>query len=182
MNYEQVLRSIGQGLEALDVEVFDLEVAGESCIVRGNSTNRKKVEAIDARAIKKAFLHVCKTAKGRFLRRTPTQELSPCSELTLHFSQSDIERLEREGLELRSKTHSVPNPHSLPQALRTLGRYVDQKEGRLFKICVRSHGVSVTYGEPFGSEKIEHFSPTNVYDMWVRMYKMRKRKGFSSGE
>jgi hypothetical protein len=175
-SYQQVLRAIGQGLEALRLEVFDLEVQGENYVIQGNPAKSKKTETIDPFAIRKAFLKVCKTVNSRFLIRTPTQNLSPCSELMLRFSEKDIDRLERDGFKLRSYTPHVPKPHSVPQTLRTLGWFIDNKEGRLLKIFMRGHGVRVFYSEPFGSERMEELSLSNVYDVWVHMYKQRSAR------
>ena len=174
MSYEQVLRAIGQGLEALDVEVFDLQVNGNNYVIRGNSSISKSAESIDPHAIRTAFLKVCKIVKSRFLAPRSSQNLSPCSELMLYFSQKDIDKLDRDGIKSRSDTPRSPKPHSLPQTLRTLGWFVDQKQGQLRQILMRVYGVKLCYAEPYGRERTEQFSSTNVYDMWVRMYKQRK--------
>jgi hypothetical protein len=172
-SYEQVLRAIGQGLEALRLEIFDLEVQGENYVIRGNPARSKNTLGIDPVAIKKAFLEVCNRVSSRFLPGTPAQNLSPCSELVLHFSEKDIDRLERDGLKARSDNSQAPKPHSLPQTLRTLGWFVDNKQGRLLKISVSSHGVRVFYSEPSGSQRMEELSLANVYDAWVHRYKRR---------
>lgn len=173
-SYEQALRAIGQGLEALGVAVFDLAIEGENYVIRGNPVGSRKTERLEPRAIRRAFLTVSKTVKSRFLTRTRTQELSPCSEVTLRFSPKDVETLEREGLDSRSGNSQAPKPHSLPQILRSIGWYIDNKEGRVVKVSVRGHDVRICYSEAFGTEKMEELSLTNIYDIWVRMYKQRK--------
>ena len=35
ISYEHILRAIGQGLESLSLEAFDLEVAGDTFSIRG---------------------------------------------------------------------------------------------------------------------------------------------------
>ena len=104
------------------------------------------------------------------------QQVKPrCSELMLRFSRKDIDRLERDG-KSRSDASHAPKPHSSPQTLRTLGWLIDNKEGRLLKIFMRGHSVRVCYSAVSGSERMEALSLTNVYDVWVRMYKQRRAR------
>ncbi len=60
--YEHILRAIGQGLESLSLEAFDLEVAGNSYSIRGIPTRKKseKLPITKLQAFKKAFLDICK--------------------------------------------------------------------------------------------------------------------------
>ena len=41
IQYEHILRAIGQGLEALSVEAFDLQVANDTFLIQGAVTQKE---------------------------------------------------------------------------------------------------------------------------------------------
>ena len=63
--YEHILRAIGQGLESLSLEAFDLEVAEDTFSIRGIPTRKEseKSPVTKLKAFKKAFLEICNNSK-----------------------------------------------------------------------------------------------------------------------
>ena len=175
--YEQILRAIGQGLEALSVEAFDLEVANDIFMIQATATrsNRATSNAPKLSSIRKAFLKICHSHKKTSPAQRPAGKLSRSPALLrLQFTQTDIDNLERDGQALRSDWKGSPLAHSLPQLLRTVGWYVDQSQGHLHKISKNGGSVSVTYTGSLGTEKIETLTLLQIYDMWVHLFKQRK--------
>lgn len=163
-HYEQILRAIGQGLEELSIgDSFDLEVDGEKYVLRGSSS-----KLAGSKRIKDVFLNVCKTLQTRSPRGRRSEVLR------LSFSPDDVDRLERVGQASRSNRQTLAKPHSLPQLMRTVGWYVDKKQGRLLRVSKHSETVSVLYLGLLGNEKLESFTQLTLYDIWVRLYKKRK--------
>lgn len=175
--YEHILRAIGQGLESLSLESFDLEVAEDTFSFRGIPRQKKseKSPVTKLKAFKKAFLEICYSS--RTPAPTETSDISfPGSSrlLRLQFTQADIDKLERDGQALRSDWERSPLSHSLPQVLRTVGWYVDQKKGQIHKVSKAADTVSVSYTGLLGTQKFEILTLVQIYDMWVHLYKQRK--------
>jgi hypothetical protein len=95
--YEHILRAIGQGLESLSLEAFDLEVVGDTFSVQGTPIRKEseKPTITPLNAFKKAFLSICHTSKNT--SEIPAAERVPGSSrlLRLRFTQADIDKLER---------------------------------------------------------------------------------------
>lgn len=175
--YEHILRAIGQGLESLSLEAFDLEVAGDTFAIRGIPTRQEseKLPVTKLKAFKKTFLEICNTSKTLRRTATPTVKVpGPSRLLRLNFTQADIDKLEREGQALRSDWECSPLSHSLPQILRTVGWYVDHKKGQIHKISRSGDTLTVSYTGSLGTQKLETFTLVEIYDMWVHLYKQRK--------
>ena len=177
IQYEHILRAIGQGLEALSVETFDLQVANDTFLIEGAATQKEseKPNAAKLSAFKNAFLEICHISKNSATSETPAGKAGASSRsLHLQFTQNDIDRLERDGQALRSDWNASPLAHSLPQLLRTVGWYVDHTEARLHKLSKNGDTLTVSYTGSIGNAKIETFTLLQLYDMWVHLYKRRK--------
>ena len=69
--YEHILRAIGQGLESLSLEAFDLEVADDTFSIQGIPTRKEseKPTLAPLNAFKKAFLeHLSQPQNIRAIR------------------------------------------------------------------------------------------------------------------
>lgn len=175
IQYEHILRAIGQGLEALSIEAFDLKVANDTFLIRGAAMQKEPANAAKLSSFKKAFLEICHISKKPATSETPAGK-APASSRSLHlqFTQNDIDKLERDGQALRSDWNASPLAHSLPQLLRTVGWYVDHKKGRLHKLSKNGDSLTVSYLGAISIAKIETFTLLQLYDMWVHLYKRRK--------
>jgi hypothetical protein len=176
IQYEHILRAIGQGLEALSVEGFELEATNEILVVQGAATQKEpEPNAGKLSAFKKAFLDICHITKKSATSENPAGESGASSRLLrLEFTQKDIDKLERDGQALRSDWEVRPLAHSLPQLLRTIGWYVDDKEGQLKKVSKVGESLTVSYLGSMGTERTETFTLQQLFDMWVHLYKRRK--------
>jgi hypothetical protein len=175
--YEHILRAIGQGLESLWLEAFDLEVVDDTFSIQGTPTRKEPEKSPVAKlnSFKKAFLGICHTSKKPKASATPAVQVAGSSRiLRLQFTQADIDKLERDGQALRSDWERSPLLHSLPQVLRTVGWYVDHKKGQLQKISKSGETLSVSYIGSLGTQKLETLTLLQIHDMWVHLYKQRK--------
>jgi hypothetical protein len=175
--YEHILRAIGQELESLSLEAFDLEVARDTYSIRGISAQKdsEKSPITKLKAFKKAFRDICNTSKTPAPSATPAVKVpAPSRLMRLEFTRADIDRLEREGQALRSDWECSPLSHSLPQVLRTVGWYVDHKKCQLHKISKTGETLSVSYTGSLGTQILETLTLVEIYDMWVHLYKQRK--------
>ena len=174
--YEHILRAIGLGLEALGVHAFDLEVDGNNYVVEGESDAKKIEKVAKASDSGNIFWNFRNKLKTQFSTQTPPRRF-PASFvfLGMQFTPEDIDRLEREGQALGSPWEDVPDLHSLPQILWTVGAYVDHRAGRLLRVSKHNQTVTICYRSAIGSEQMEEFTESNLYDFWVHVY-LRRRK------
>ena len=175
--YEHILRAVGQGLESLSLETFELEVADDVFSVQGTPSQKEYGHSSMAKlnAFKEAFLNICQTLKQPPPAATPAGTVPrPSHSLQIQFTQADIDELELEGRALRSDWERSPLSHSLSQILRTVGWYVDQKKGHLQKISMTGERVSFSYMASVGTQKSELLTLLQIYDMWVHLFKQRK--------
>ena len=175
--YEHILRAIGQSLDSLSLDSFDLEVAESTFSVRGIPTQKQseKPPVTKLKAFKKAFLEICHSSRTLAPTPTPNVRVPGFSRLLrLQFTQADIDKLERDGQALRSDWERSPLSHSLPQILRTVGWYVDHKKGQIHKISKTADTLSVSYTGLLGNQKFETLTLVQIYDIWVHLYKQRK--------
>ena len=176
--YEHILRAIGQGLQSLSLEPFDLEIVNDNTfLVQGTPAQNDSGDSNPAKLnmFKEAFLSICKTSKTLPPAATQAARVPGLSHsVRLQFTKSDIDKLEREGQALRSDWEHSPLSHSLSQVLRTVGWYVDQKKGHLQRISKNGDTVRVSYTAALGMQKTESLTLLQIYDMWVHLFKQRK--------
>ena len=82
VQYEHILRAIGQGLEALSVEGFELKATNEIFVVQGAATQKEPEKPTVGKlsAFKKAFLEICHISKATATSETPAGEAAAPSQ------------------------------------------------------------------------------------------------------
>ncbi len=172
VEYSQSLRSIGQALESLRVQDFDLEVDGETFLVRCSVPwpTEPKTEQPDQASLLK---HVWGILPGENTVELNLQLTSrfKATDIDLHYTFKDVDRLDEEGRAKRSNPPAEIHAPSLSQFLRTIGAYVSQKPARLLKISRRNDSVSIQYKSPSGDRNEESLSVDDLYDLctWMSM-------------
>jgi hypothetical protein len=151
--YAKALRAIGQALEAVKVDAFQLRCEGENYLVRSKPRSIKDKW--------RQLLHYL------FPKRFPPVGL-------LIYTPDDIERLEQEGRSRRRNAGTHPN--TLTQALRAIGFYVDQKNGRLVEISKSHEWIKIRYDTAPDCCNTEEFNLSSLYTLFVQMY-LKRRDG-----
>ena len=174
--YDQTLRAIGQALEPLEIQDYDLEIDGYNYKVRGQSGTKKAKTETKRGSLRNALKNAWDKFEAKSLGQAMPEELSsPFLVLELHFGPDDIDRLERQGRAARRPdSKGATNPHRLSQILRAVGAYVERKSVRLLKVSKRNDWVSIEYQTARGQNGVENFRTTDLYDFWVHLYKQRK--------
>jgi hypothetical protein len=160
-----MLRPIGQALEALGIQSFELSLGDNDIVVRGRQP--LKTAAADAQPSLKRFWRLL---WGDEAKDAPEH---PSDSVELRYSPEDIARLDDEGRAKRRGSGGAQEAHSLSQILRAAGSFVDQRNGRLLDI--RKEGVSITvaYESALATKVSEQFTVSELYDLWVKMYLKR---------
>jgi hypothetical protein len=177
-DYAQHLRAIGQDLEALHLNQFNLEFTGDAYLVWVKSGDQveesKPLSRISKNRLQKLW-------RNRTPARAIGQEESyPVSASEtgrrLRYTVQELDRIEREQRARRRYPSGSANGHSLSQLLRTVGELVAQKSERLLGIAWQDLSVGVVIETPQGRKEIDVFRPDNLYDLWVRMYLKRDNR------
>ena len=99
--------------------------------------------------------------------------------IDLRFSEKDISSLEHQGRAKRGDSSKTLDFDGLPETLRAVGRFVDNKRGHLFRICNADGSTptddcfQVEYRDYSGELRVEKLSKASLYDRLTRMYKQR---------
>ena len=112
--YDRQLRAIGQSLEAQRIRIFELRQQGDRFVVKGEP------EAEESLLAK--------------LRSWQKRNRADSVTGSLTFTPQDLEQLDRQGRARRSKNDRLPDFHSLPNILRTVGSHLDAKGIELIEL------------------------------------------------
>lgn len=175
LGYAQPLRAIGQALETLQIQNFEIEPALDGFLVRGVASAELPGDSFGPDKLRTIWGSVPgETATAVQVRAT--EETTVSSAVELLYTERDVERLEEEGRARRVDPHRTANPSTLSQMLRCLGAYLSQKRARLLKIDRQADSVTIEYETSMGTNMKETFGVAEVYDIGVRMYLQRSER------
>ena len=121
----QELRAVGQGLESLDVEDFDLQAEGDGYFALGIPRAQGDVADAASRpkqgSLKDTLQNAWQSFTGR-IDNTGKASKTTSHVLRILFTPEGIQRLEREGKAKRSEDSAgIPNLYKLAHILRMVG-------------------------------------------------------------
>jgi len=105
--------------------------------------------------------------------------------LTLHYTLSDIERLDREAQERNDHVSPVKDFLSLSQIFWAIGTYVSGKQARLLHVSnTASTGtmpvLKIEYETAQGDRVVDGLTGSAIYELCISMYKLRGTSSSSS--
>ena len=148
----QSLRVIGQHLQGISIDTFELEKTGDKYILwlDRNQPNGKS-------STKTGFKSISTMDRAHEKIATP-----------LHFRGSDILGLDVESRLRRSEDGGMPDAGSLGLKMRVLGQYLDLKRADDFAISWSTGSVRISF-----LQKEQSLSPSNLYELGICMYLKR---------
>jgi hypothetical protein len=171
VNFSQWLRPIGQLLEPLGVESFSLQVEDGGVFIRAQKPAVRQAppaQNVSLRSIWQTF-----RSKGSETAKEPQTRWET---VELRYTDDDIARMETEAKSKRSGAGGSPEAHALAQILRSVGAFVDQKQGRLIGITKEGQDIAIDYESVLRRNLHEKFTVSSLYDYWVRMYLRRRER------
>lgn len=154
------LRVVGQGLESLDVEDFDLTADGEGYFAL--ATRR-----VPTQTSKAAVRKVIRIAWQKFSRQNRRIDAAP-GVLRVVFTPQGILRLERMGKQRRgSQPGGLPDLTGLAHILRIVGERLDELSGRLVKLTKRAEKITIEYSSAANRRRTEEWKLVELYDLWL---------------
>lgn len=79
------------------------------------------------------------------------------------YKPEDIRRLDELGAAHKTGVQSTPDASSLAESLRTVGRVVDVKKGRLIKLSKEQHKITFVYQDANGDMQTEQYYSLSTY-------------------
>ena len=159
LSYAQSLRVVGQDLDALGVDFFELAKWGDDYIVWLERTEfTKKLSA------EKGFLS--KITQKILGHEDSAREIPN----RLYFTPADIIWADTQR-RLKRKTGSPSDLRDLSFVLRVLGDYLDRQKVGQFTISWSQDSIIISY-----DQKQERFTSQNLYDLGIGMYLRRSTR------
>jgi hypothetical protein len=152
-SYGQQLRSLGQYLEAQRINIFELTCRGERFVVKGEPEKETSLLAA--------------------LRQWQQRRRSEGLNAALTFTRNDLDQLERQGRAQRKQFNRLPDFYSLPNALRTVGQYLELKGAELLELQKRQLSLTVLSRNNDGHPQMEERSLASFYDLFLKLHDKR---------
>ncbi|HEY1235494.1 MAG TPA: hypothetical protein VGH22_19090 [Candidatus Binatia bacterium] len=152
-SYGQQLRSLGQYLEAQRISIFELTCRGERFVVKG--APEKETSLLAA------------------LRQWQQRRRSDGLNASLVVTRNDLDQLERQGRAQRKQSNRLPDFYRLPNALRTVGQYLELKGAELLELQKRQLSLTVLSRNKDGHPQMEERSLASFYDLFLKLHDKR---------
>ncbi len=171
------LRAVGQALEALRVQDFELRVSDGDYLVRGSQAAPAPPPPLTSPPARRGALGSLRRILGGVEPVDVEPPVPPrareLQQLELRFTPDDIAKLEQQGQSQRQASPGMPDLHSLPQVLRTIGDYLDRQGHELARVVKQGQNITIEHGMLDGQPIVEERTASSLYDLSVRMYLRR---------
>jgi len=179
MSVGQELRTVGQGLESLGVEDFDLKSEGEGYFVLGIPRDRKRsaqTDRVESRAWTSRVYGAWRDLTGQSPLDRKTSEPGP-DVLRILFTPEGLLRLEVAGIVKRNpESPGVPDPARLGQILRMVGEELDAQSGRLLEVRKRRRWISFDYSTDSDAHVAEEWKISELVEHWLEAFRKRRER------
>ncbi len=92
---------------------------------------------------------------------------------SLSYALQDIEQLERQGKNQRSRPNRLPDFYALSNVLRTLGAYLDDQKAELMELHKNSLTLMLLYRNRDGHPAVEERTIASFYDYFIKLHSRR---------
>jgi hypothetical protein len=177
-SFGEVLRAVGQGLESLDVENFELQVEGDGYLALGTPRAPSPGAVANRstqRGMKITFQNAWHIIADRISHHNAGDSKSNI--LRVLFTPEGIRRLEREGETKRSEDSAgIPNPNKISQILRMVGEYIDAKSGRFISACKQQDAILFDYETAARIRITKNWKLAELHDYWLQLSNQRQER------
>ena len=174
VDYAPPLRALGQAIELLHFQKFELEPIGKDFLVR--AWLRPFRDAMAEKAgqkipVEQVWGMIPDCSKRE--RVPPASGWGSSAALELRYTPKDIDRFEQAGRAKRGDPKGMADATRLSQQLRAVGEYVTQKRARLSKVSINGQSLTVRFERVDGRDVEELLSGSDLSDFSIRMGKKR---------
>jgi hypothetical protein len=176
MNYSKILRVVGQKLEPLRPETYEVVYYGNCYLVRcrikqgnqGKKEGEKKIRGLAA------FLRLWREPENPSIGGKPSEATSMNVEFLYSLEELNSQDEERKGP--RHDPNATPDPYSLSNILRAVGAFLDRKpDAKLLFASNRGQEIIILYETNGGVRNLEEYPISTIYEFWVKEYVKRKK-------
>jgi hypothetical protein len=165
----QELRAVGQGLDSLDVEDFDLTADVEGYFAL--ATRR-----VSTRTPRTAVRKVVRIAWQKVSGHNRQIDAGP-DVLRVVFTPEGILRLQRMGRQRRKpQSIGLPDLTRLAQILRIVGERLDELSGRLVKLSKRGEKITIEYSSAANRRRTEDWKLSELAELWLDLCQRRHER------
>jgi hypothetical protein len=178
VSFGEALRAVGQGLESLDVENFELEVEGDGYLALG-TPRAPSPGAVANRSTQRGMKVTFQNAWHIIAHRISHHKAvdSKSNILRVLFTPEGIRRLECEGETKRSEDSAgIPNPNKISQILRMVGEYIDAKSGRFISACKQQDSISFDYETAAHIRITKNWKLAELHAYWLQLSNQRQER------
>ncbi|MGH7827130.1 MAG: hypothetical protein ACREQ7_18395 [Candidatus Binatia bacterium] len=175
-DYASDLRALGQALEILRVERFEIDPDGKSYLVQV-LTDQPRRRGDTGPSGENTVRYIWAGAPdGSRDEAIDTKLLYAMAKtLDLHYSPEEVVRLEQEWRAQRTDPNGTADPSSLSELLRTAGGYINNKGVYLLKIRRQERSLVVDYETESGEKRQEILADNDLCQASLRMLAKRKQ-------
>lgn len=167
MSIGQELRTVGQGLESLNVEDFDLRSEADGYFAL--AVPRVQSGGLAMQSVRSAWWSLAR-------RGSTDQLLSEAGPNVLRvlFTPEGILRLEAAGIAKRNTHFSgAPDLTKLAPILRMIGERLDDRAARLLKVSKRGSWIAFEYASGADERLSEEWKLSELPVLWRDIFKQR---------
>src|SRR5574341_711982 len=171
-HYARVLRVIGQDLTNLFPQDFEIQSQGKEFVVRGHCARKRleeKIAQTEKLSVKSIFVKIL----NRELHVPASNAEPDIVEFSRTYTPEDIDRFDEIALSRRTGMNRIPDPRSLGESLRTIGRLLDANKGQLTLLVGNQDRVIVEYRDQDDQPQKEELKHLDLYKLQQRFYKNR---------
>jgi hypothetical protein len=168
LDYQNILRAIGQGIEKLGVESFDIVISdNQDFVVSGVYRDTSGEPEPKAGFNKSLPSQIFNAAKRNYRRRTGAALFRFSG---IRFTPSNVELLDRAGKASRSSWggRRMKKPLSISYVLRTAGSFLDNRGSRFVRLSWRYNVLTLWHIQETGVEAKEIFTQESLSDDFFR--------------
>lgn len=168
----RALRAIGQDLADLFSETLEIELHGETFVVRGQCA-KNRFDARQPKPQRKGLKDFCADMLAGNVTSLTRNHPPATVQFNYSYAPEEINRIDAIGMSRRFTAGKIPDIRSLGEMLRTIGRLVDGQEGRLVKIFKDAHRIVFEFTGSDGKPRNELMSNPDLYKLQKRFYEKR---------
>jgi hypothetical protein len=176
MNYSRILRVVGQKLEPLRPETYEVVCYGNCYLVRCRVKEDKQSSKEEEKKVRglAAFLRLWREPDNPGTGRKPNEGTSMNVEFL--YSLDELSRQDEERQGPRRGGNEMPDPYSLSNVLRAVGAFLDRKPDiKLLFASNRGQEIVILYETNHGVRNLEEYPISVIYEFWVKEYVKRKK-------
>jgi hypothetical protein len=171
-NQSQALRTIGQALEEIHLDSFEIVAEGRELVIRAQAAALKKSARRENREMGLGALW--RRMRSRHLEKhRSSNHKTPA--LEMRYGWEELTHLDGSRKSRSSTEPEKPDVYNLPEMLRLVGAYLDMKKALLVYLSKREQQLTLEYRTERGEIKTENHDVASFYDLSVHLYLKRNQ-------